>query len=330
MNLSLKNIIAPKIHIALLLLGSCVPLWFLADIGNQNPAIPQNYLNFFQLLHIDIPTSSLFYSLITLVFMLINGFVIAQLNSKYSIIRTRTFLPLFVFVALVSSWSSSHYLNQSHVALTLTVTALYFFFNMHRNENGVEQAYMGSFMIGIASVLINSLIFLLPICWIGFVLFQCFSPRTFFSSVFGMITPWILYLSYFHLTNPEVEIIQSLNPDFYFSFTFHELPLHSIVYIISISIVLIIGILGMFASMQSDAIHTRTKLNFLVWILVSITILALIFSNQAISLLPIIALTYSIILSHPLSLKVNSSNAMVFIAFCIINIIHIIFKTSLF
>jgi len=82
----------------------------------------------------------------------------------------------------------------------------------------------------------------------------------------------------------------------------------------------------MYSISNSDAFNTRNKLNFLLFLLISLVILAFIFRNQFISFLPMIALVYSLLISHPLTLKQNNFNGILFLVFCLINIAFVISK----
>jgi hypothetical protein len=102
--------------------------------------------------------------------------------------------------------------------------------------------------------------------------------------------------------------------------------LPEIIYIALTSVILIIGIIGMYSITNSDAINTRNKLNFLLFLLISLIMLSIIFRNQFISFLPMIALVYALLISHPLTLKQNNFYGIVFLVFCVINIAFVISK----
>ena len=134
-------------------------------------------------------------NIISLSFTLLNAFLISQINTRFTIIRSRTFLPIIVFVLLMSSWNETHITNDSHIVLTLIIFALFFLFSTSRNRKASEYSFMGSLFISVSSILINPLVFLIPVCWIGLILFQSFSLRTLLASIFGAVTPWLLFLS---------------------------------------------------------------------------------------------------------------------------------------
>ena len=189
---------------------------------------------------------------------------------------------------------------------------------------------MGSLLISISSLLINPIIFIIPLCWIGFMMFQSFSLRTFLASIFGMLAPWILYLSVIYLLQPDFHLYQQFNLNLNSELSIYTFTLPEIIYAASIGLIMIISIFEMYSITNSDAINTRNKLNFLLFLLISLVILSFIFRNQFISFLPLIALVYAILISHPLTLKQNNFNGILFLIFCLINIAFIISKYFIF
>lgn len=326
MRVSLKKIIVPSIPLAVVLVSSCFVVWMSAYVGARfSTSSAQSSVLVTSLQSIFLP-NSLLGNIFCIAFTLLNAFLLVQLNNRFTIIRTRTFLPVLIFLLLMATWNQTHTVNGSQLALTLFILALFYFFNMSRNKKASEEAFMGSFFISVSSLLINPLIILIPVCWIGFMIFQSFSLRTFLASVFGMLAPWILYLSGSYLFNPGIDLLQYFSLYRNFSFIISTGTLAELIYSSALIVIMIIGIIGMYSVTHSDAIHTRNKLNFLVFLLISLSVLALIFQDQFVSFLPFIALVYAMLISHPLTLKQNNFYGILFIIFCVLNLAFVISK----
>lgn len=326
MRISLKNLIVPSIPLAVLLVGFCFALWMSAFLGGSFGNLPTQSSSFVDYLQSFLLPNSLLSNLVSIGFVLLNAFLLAQINNRFTIIRTRSFLPILIFLLLMSSWNETHVVNGSHFSLTLFIFALYHFLNMYRDPKASEMAFMGSMFIGVASLIINPLIFLIPVFWIGFVFFQSFSIRTFLATLLGVLAPWIIYLSIFYFFNQQVELSQLLNANFNLEIDDLTLSIPRIIYIASIILIMIICIFGMYSITNGDAIRTRSNLNFLLLLIVSVLILTFVFRNQLASFLPIIALLYAMIVSHPFSLKTNNFYGILFIIFTIVNIAYVISK----
>ena len=330
MRVSLKNLIIPSIPLAVFLVGSCFVIWMSSFVGERNTTFSTQNTSIAESLQFVFLPNTLLSNIVCFTLTLLNAFLVAQINNRFTIIRTRTFLPILIFLLLLGTWNQTHAMIGSHLVLTLFILALYYFFNMSRDRKASEEAFMGSFLISLSSLLINPMIFIIPLCWIGFVMFQSFSLRTFLASLFGMIAPWIFYLSIVYMLQPDFNIYHLFNLNFNSELSISNFSLPEIIYAISISLIMIISIVEMYSITNSDAINTRNKLDFLLFLLVSLVILSFIFRNQFISFLPIIALVYSLLISHPMTLKQNNFNGILFLIFCVINIAFIISKYFIF
>jgi len=326
MRISLKRIIIPSIPLAVFFVGACFILWMSAFIGERYSTIATQNTPIVESLQTVFLPDSLLSNLVCISLTLLNAFLIAQINNRFTIIRTRTFLPILIFLLLLGTWNQTHTLVKSHLSLTLFILALFYFFSMIRNRKASEQAFMGSFLISVSSLLITPLIFVIPVCWIGFMMFQSLSLRTFLASIFGIISPWILYLSALYMLQPDFDFSKIINIFFNLDINFSTFSLSEIIYASSISAIMLVGLAVLFSIKNSDVINTRNKLNFLILMLISLVILSFLFRNQIFSFLPFIALFYSLLLSHPLTLKQNNFNGILFLIFCLINIAFVISK----
>lgn len=326
MRISLKNLIVPSIPLAILLVGFCFALWLSAFLGGSIGNLPTQNSSFVDYLQSILLPNTLMSNMVSAGFVLLNAFLLAQINNRFTIIRTRSFLPILVYLLLMSSWNETHIVNGSHFSLTLFIFALYHFLNIYRDPKASEMAFMGSMFIGVASLVINPLIFLIPVFWIGFGFFQSFSIRTFLATILGVLAPWFIYLSIFYFFNQQIELSQLLSANFNLAIDDITLSIPRLIYIASLIIIMIISIFGMYSITNGDAIRTRSNLNFLLLLLVCILILSFVFRNQLASFLPIIALLYAMIISHPFSLKTNNFYGILFIIFLVVNVTYVISK----
>ena len=330
MRVQLKNLIIPSIPLAILLVGACIVVWLSAYVGTSYSTISTQHTSISEGLELIFSPNSLVSKLVCLAFTLLNAFLLAQINNRFTIIRTRTFMPILVFLLLSGTWSQTNMMIAAQISLSLFLFALFYFFSMVRDRKASEEAFMGSFLVSLSSLLINPLIFIIPVCWIGFMMFQSFSLRTFLASVFGMIAPWLIYLSVAYLIQPDLDITKLFSINVNSDLSISAFSIVEICYAASISIIGILSIVGMYTITGGDAINTRNKLNFLVFLLFSTLILSFIFRNQFISFLPLIALVYSMLISHPLTLKQNNFYGILFIIFCLLNVAFVISKYFIF
>ena len=320
---NLKNIIAPNAALSALLIVLYLFTWAMnyisfADHNNYEGAVARiSNLN---------KSASL---IIILIITAFNLLLIDRFNYKFSIIRTKTFLPLFIYALLITTWRESHLLIFSHFALSLIILSMMFFFDMYRNKLAVEQAFIGSLLIGVLTLFNPVYLLIILIVWLGFGLLNCFSIRTFLASLMGASIPWIFYLSYHLFTGSDILILQHLKVDFTPDLVFTQDEIHVRIYVVCILVILIAGLVTLYRTNFNDSIQTRKYLNYLVILLLIVLIPVLILSNNILSFLPLIAFGYAMLLSHPFSLQNSKWLTLLFFIFCAVNAAYLFYNFSL-
>lgn len=323
MKVSLKRFIAPSIPLSVLMVIITVIIWtagfiFAGDVSRPELNSPlakaiENILSY-----------SFFVNLASLLITLLNALLITQLNNRFTIIRTRTFLPVIVFLLLIAGWNDTHEVVCSHFALTLLIMSLFVFFDMFRNRQASEQAFLGSLLIATGSLFIEPLILFLPVCWIGFIRLYSFSLRTWLASIFGGLVPWIFYFAIRYYLQPDMLWVSDLFSGFETGWPILTRPLNEIIYIACLFVIIVIGLTGLFSNLHSDSIQTRAKLSYLLILLISSFVFSMIFVNQYVVFKPFIALGYALLIAHPFTLKSSNFYGVLFIAFTVVNIAYVI------
>ncbi len=325
MRVSLKHLIVPSIPLAVLLIGCCYVFWgvdYFFPLQTHSNTIYNPIAERVQNLFLENPLLINFLSgLITLM----NAFLLVQLNNRFALIRTRTFLPVIIYLFLIGIWEKTHLNISSHLALTIFILGLFNFFSMSHNKNATELAFMGSFFVALAGLIVFPYLFLIPVCWIGFMMLRSFSLRTFLASLFGSLAPWVIFLSYLYFIH-KLNILWTVFSGFNLSFSLQNLSLIELIYTGLMLIILIIAIVGIFSNSNQASIQTRNKLNFLLW-LIAATLFVAIFSIDQLSMfLPLLALIYALLVSHPFTLIKNKIYSTLFLVFVVLNISFVIIK----
>lgn len=324
MKTTLKSFIIPSIPLAVLLVASTILLWFISYFTDMvGLSRSQNYL-ISQQVHLLVLPDGILSQSAGVVCTLLNAYILAQLNNKFTFVRTRTFIPLFVFLLLMSTWTDAHLGLGANLLLTLIVLSLYFFLSAFRNNRATEESFMGSFLLSICAIFIHPLLLLIPVCWVGLIMLQSISWRILLASIFGTLTPWILYLAVKFFFSPTIDIQEFIISSFSLDIQFATIPLRTLIYISLLDLILLICLAGMYSISNSDSIYTRSKLNFLLLILISAQLFCLFFGNQLLSLLPLIAFIYAILVAHPFTLIQSKFYHILFSVFVSVNLLYII------
>lgn len=263
-------------------------------------------------------------NVVSLLFTALNAILIGQLNNKYTIIRTRSFLPVLFFVLLMASWHETHIIVHSHLALTLVLLSFFVIFGVYRNRLATEQAFLSSFLIALASVFIEPILLFIPLIWVGLLLFHSMSFRNFLATVLGLLTPWILYLSIRLYFQPDLDWIFHIRDSFEIGITVLDRPMNELIYMAVLFVVSIVGLVGVSSNLNQDSMQTRSLVVFITWLLVLSIVISVLFVRQFFVFLPFIGFGLSVLLAHPLTLKRANFYAVIFIVFIAINIIFVL------
>lgn len=314
----IQKIITPDIRTATLLSISYVAIWIL------NFYFQPNFQNY-EAASVRLINPDGFWIVLSIfVITILNLFLISQFNNKLNIIRTKTFIPLFIYALLICTWKESHFLIMSHIGLTLLIISLMLFMGMYRDTKAVEPAFLGSLILSIAGFINPTYLFLVLLCWIGFIMINSASIRIYLSSLMGALIPWIFYISYHLLTNTEMLVFSHFIFDFEKHSIFDGRQIYEQIYIAAILLLLIIGIGGLFSKRYNDSIQARKYLNFILLLLFFVVVLVVLFSKHTLSFLPMIAFGYAMLLSHPFSLNKSKFYETLFYIFTGINLAYLV------
>lgn len=321
MNFTLKQLVTPSIARSVLLISFSVPVWFVFMLVGNRP--PDLHITMF-----SIPSFFVIEGWVTNVFsyafLLLNAFLIAQFNTRHNVIRTRTFMPVLIFMILMSVWEGLHNTLLPHVLLAILILSLFLFFEVYRSAHDAEMVFLSTFLLGIASFILPSLVYLLPVFWIGLFQFKSLSLRTLLGSIIGYLAPWLIYLSIktYYLSN-LLWLNDLLNR---FLFDLPNFLLYEYIYLAAIVLCFILLFPTLIDKYQGDSIQARSRLRFLGVLMIAATVLSLFVVDGFLFFLSIAILSYSILLSHPLSLALRSFQAIIFYIFAFVHFIFLSYQ----
>lgn len=269
--------------------------------------------------------SSILNTLIILACTILNGFLIAFINKKFAIIRTRTFLPVLIYFLLVTVWKRSFLDIYPHISLSIFLLCLIILMGMYKNRNAVVPALWLNLLISVISIVNPIYLLLIPTIYIGIIHLQSMSLKVFLSSVMGLLIPWIYYLSYRFYMGNEISNISLLINEFHPSIWIYEMLPLEMIYTGLASLIFILAMFGIYSNLFNDSLQTRIYINLYVFIFVYLFLLSFLFPSTLISILPIFVFLTSILLSHPFTLKHTKFTNYLFLLFCGMNILYMIY-----
>lgn len=321
MNLTLKQLVTPSIGQSVLLISFSIPVWFIfLLIGNRPPDLHIEMFAIPNFIVIEGWITNIF----SYAFLLFNAFLIAQFNTRHSVIRTRTFLPVLIFMIAMSVWEGLHNNLLPHAMLTLVIFSLFVFFEVYRSTHDAEMVFVSTLLLGIAGFIVPALVYLLPVFWIGLFQFKSLSLRTWLGSIFGFAAPWVIYLSVKTYVAPDFGWVEGLLSKLLF--TMPSFLIHEYVYLGTGVLWLLLLFPSLIEKYQGDSIQGRSRLRFLIVMLLAASLLAFFSLGGFMFFLSISILCYTILLSHPLSLTMRNFQSIIFYLFSASNFLFIAYQ----
>lgn len=227
----------------------------------------------------------------------------SYINTKYKLIRDRSFLIYIFLPLLLSIHPSFIYMHPQWISCFFVLLSFDALFSSYQYTNASGDAYRIGFFIGLGSLFSFSTIIYIPLFWFGFSYMRTLNLRTCISSILGLVTVLWLILFYFLWKRSFDEFIlpfEQLYPIFHNPFSL----LHSSgIAVIAISVLLLIILFVNYASnSHHDKVQTRAYLSYL-FIMTAFSFTACIFIRYDLFLNAYISIICgSFLLSHFFSL----------------------------
>ena len=267
-----------------------------------------------------LPSKSLVANLITFGLIILNSLILAQMNNRFAIVRTRTFMPTFIYLLLAVCWLPTYGNYVAALSSLFVLVAIYFSLGMYKDKKSDEQAFLSFFSLALGTFLVPEFLVLVVVFWIGFSLLNSMSGRVFFASVFGFITPWILLFSALYFFYGHTESLSQVQTFVlkYNVFNYKNIP--AFVYAAVMLAILIVSLWQITTNDRQDSIQTRNILNFFKIFIFGLLFLFVFRYAGFTSYLPLIAILYALLTAYIFTLLRNFFNSVVFPVLCVVNL----------
>lgn len=244
--------------------------------------------------------SELLYLKITLSIILVfgNSLLILYLSSKYSFFNNKTFLQTIIFVLLIAGFNEIKSFSPVLFSVPLIIMAFSEVYKTYKVDNIYSNYFNSGFLIALSSLFyFYSVFFILPIL-ITIQVMRPFNFREFFSTIIGLITPYLIFFSlFFVLSDIKYPINDIIN-----CFDKSDIPIEihkpKVVLLSFFGFLIMISTFFLFGNYGSKKISTRQYFTSQFWIIISSIVLFFSFGISLIELLYFLAIPFSIIISN--------------------------------
>ena len=234
----------------------------------------------------------------------ITSYLLIELNTTFALIRTRTEMPSALFLCTYSSLLFLHPYEHTCWIQLFFMGTLFTLFKSYESRNAPIHIFHAFFCLGLGSLIVNDLIWLVPLLFISMIELRSLTPRTFFAGLIGLSIPYWIIVGY-HLAMEILvqESVDGLGISTLIKSHLNIIPFSStltgiiaeykalgLVKGVSYGLILIISIIGTICSRYNsfnDKVRTRSFIAALIPLEIGIVLLELIHPALLDALLPI-------------------------------------------
>jgi len=142
--------------------------------------------------------------------VLFTGLYLIQLNSKYILIKQRSYLPAFLYILLASSFLPLQRLNPAIFAALFLVIAINFLFSIYDEKEPLDNLFKSGMFVSLAMMFYLPSIFYIILVFISIIIIKTFNFRDWVAVLGGFVTPWFFYMFYQYFVHDNLWAIPQI------------------------------------------------------------------------------------------------------------------------
>ncbi len=236
----------------------------------------------------------------------LNAYLLLELNTRFTLIRTRTTLPAVFFLLFYAVMPFLHVSSPASLLPVLFILMMGSLFRSYESMYASATIFRAFFCLGIASLVLPCVVWVGPLLYLHMVNLRSLNVRTFFAGIIGILLPYWFLCGYYILMGclPEFYAPPSwaacrIVPDY------SALPLSLRVSWMVVVFLFIVYAVFYLRLAQKDKVQTRILLHIFIWMGVWINLVMLVYPVYVDSLLPVLLLFCSMLGGHLFSLNFN-------------------------
>ncbi|MEN8116808.1 MAG: DUF6427 family protein [Bacteroidota bacterium] len=146
--------------------------------------------------------------LVSLVMVIILGFVMQLVNDRYLFIRIRTKLPAILFVIIIAGFTKIHTLHPVYFAALFLLFSIFRFFSIFEKSKPYSAVFDTGLLLAVGSLFYFNLIIFLPAFLLSIIILtREISWREYVIMILGFLFPFVFVFSYFFYVGEFTEKI---------------------------------------------------------------------------------------------------------------------------
>lgn len=264
---------------------------------------------------------------ISLLACALTAYLLIEINTTFTLIRTRSTLHVSFYVFLTTACLFLHpYQPAVFVPLTFLI-AIFQLFRSYESPYPAESIFHAFFFIGLGSLLFPQLLYFVPLFYLGMISFRSLSPKSFFAGLIGLSVPYWFFFGYAFYYDKMDLFYHPLQEIIHFqAISYETLGPVRVVSCGVITFISLVSSVHYFNISYLDKVRTRIFLSFLIAVEAWIYLLGILQPQHFNILLQIQIIAGSILTGHLFTLTRNRFTGIFFIITFVLLIVLTIYN----
>ena len=255
------------------------------------------------------------------------GYMMIEINTAFTLIRTRTTMPVCIFWIIATSLFFLHPLEWKNLVPLAFLLSVYQLFRSYESSSPAIPIYHAFFFISLGSLVFPTFIYFSPILWGSMIPFRSLSGKSLLASLLGIITPyWFLFGYCFYFDQMPLFLAPLQEMILFYPIECGHLTTSEIASWGTITLLLIISGFHYWQMSYMDKTRTRIYHSFLVIVGLYVTLWSILQPNYMRELMVIDLICASFLSGHLFTLTRNRFSGIFFIVTFITIILLTIFN----
>ena len=255
------------------------------------------------------------------------GYVMIEANTAFTLIRTRTSLPVSIYGWIATALFFLHSFEWINLIPLIFILSVFQLFRSYESSSPTNPIYHTFLFIGLGSLIFPQIVYFVPLFWGSMIPFRAMSGRSFLASLLGVITPyWFLFGYAFVYDKMELfwKPIQEMTH--FYPMAYNQLTLPELISWGIITILLIISSIHYGYAAYMDKTRTRIYHSFVAFAGLWATLFSFLQPMHLQELMPIQLICMAFLSGHLFSLTRNRFSGILFIVIFAAFILLMIFN----
>ena len=255
------------------------------------------------------------------------GYLMIEINTAFTMIRTRTTMPVCIFWAIASSLFFLRPFEWKDLVPLAFLSSVYQLFRSYESSSPATPIYHAFFFISLGSLVFPPLIYLTPLLWGSMIPFRSLCGKSLLASLLGLITPyWFLFGYSFYFDQMPLFLAPLQEMIRFYPINYGHLTIAEIASWGTITFLLIISGFHYWQMSYMDKTRTRIYHSFLVIVGICVTLWSILQPIYMRELIVIELICAAFLSGHLFTLTRNRFSGIFFIVTFIIIILLTIFN----